>query len=301
MSGKENSMAQKDVPRPELMRRFELIEWRVYWQGRVNRGDLEDRFKVSPAQASADLRAYQQSAPGNIEYDATEKTFLPTAEFQPKFFLPSADRYLAQLNAIQNTVIAARDTWFGSPPRAAVMPALHMVNPKILRQILTAIPNQNAIPVEYQSLTNTRKRKIAPHALAFDGQRWHVRAWCIDRREFRDFVLTRISWVGDSELFETNFMKDVAWHEQVNLEIIPHPGLSAAAQNAVASDFGMKNGKLVLQLRVALAFYAIKRLNLDLDLADISPERKQIRLLNVDEVNERLKEALDRTNLLLGR
>src|SRR4029453_5907306 len=103
-----------------------------------------------------------------------------------------ADKYLAQLNGIQNTVIDARDTWFGSPPAAAVMPALHSVDPPVLQRMLEAIRELGAVSLEYQSLTNTRTRMIAPHALAFDGHRWHVRAWCLDRQEFRDFVLTRM-------------------------------------------------------------------------------------------------------------
>jgi len=30
-----------------LAQRFEFIEWRAYWVGRLNRKDLEDEFKIS--------------------------------------------------------------------------------------------------------------------------------------------------------------------------------------------------------------------------------------------------------------
>lgn len=284
----------------ELARRFELIEWRIYWQGRINRYDLEERFEISAAQASSDLRAYEAAAPGNIKYDATERAFLPTPHFQAKFLALSADKYLAQLNAIQTSVLAARDTWFGSPPAAAVLPALRTVVPDVLRRILQAIRELGCITVEYQSLTNRRKRKIAPHALAFDGLRWHARAWCLDRRDFRDFVLSRIISAGATESFDSNAMKDIEWHDQVELKIVPHPKLPQHQQAAIALDYGMKDAMLVLPIRIALSYYAIKTFNLDLDLDEIPPERKQIFLANRDEIEAKRADARAKTKVLIG-
>jgi hypothetical protein len=292
-------MDRTDV-RWELARRFELIEWRVFWQGRINRYDLEERFEISAAQASSDLRAYETAAPGNIKYDATERAFLPTARFQAKFLALSADRYLAQLNAIQTSVLAPRDTWFGSPPPAAVLPALRTVAPDVLRRILEAIKELRCTTVDYQSLTNRRKRKIAPHALAFDGLRWHARAWCLDRREFRDFVLSRIISAGATESFDSNSMKDIEWHDQVELKIVPHPKLPKHKQAAIALDYGMKDGMLILPIRIALTYYAIRTFNLDLNLDEIPPERKQIFLTNSDEIEAKRAGAQARTKLLIG-
>src|SRR6267154_5982180 len=114
-------MAEREDVRWGLAQRFEFIEWRVFWVGRVNRSDLEERFGVSTPQASVDLRSYQEAAPKNIEYDATEKAYVPLSTFRPQFLRLSADRYLRQLEAILNSAIAPSDTWFGSLPSAAVM------------------------------------------------------------------------------------------------------------------------------------------------------------------------------------
>jgi len=38
-------------------RRYEFIEFRLFWQGRITRGDLMDAFGVSTQQASLDLNA----------------------------------------------------------------------------------------------------------------------------------------------------------------------------------------------------------------------------------------------------
>ena len=165
----------------------------------INRSDLEERFGVSTPQASADLRSYQEAAPNNIEYDATEKAYVPTPQFQPKFLRVSADRYLIQLDAILNGAIPAVDTWFGSPVPAAVMPTVaRSVDAETLRILLRSITWRREVEIEYQSLTSTRRRAIVPHSLAFDGHRWHVRAWCVERLSFRDFVLSRILSVGES-------------------------------------------------------------------------------------------------------
>ena len=44
-------------------RRLEFIEFRLFWEGGVNRSDLIDTFGVSVPQASKDLTHYQERAP----------------------------------------------------------------------------------------------------------------------------------------------------------------------------------------------------------------------------------------------
>jgi predicted DNA-binding transcriptional regulator YafY len=294
-------MAERDDVRWGLAQRFEMIEWRAYWLGRVNRSDLEERFGVSTPQASVDLRAYQEAAPGNIEYDSTQKAYVPKDTFQPKFLRLSSDRYLAQLNAILNGAILTTDTWFKSPPPATVMKAVvRSVRPATLRAILRAIEDRQELEIEYQSLKNSRRRFIAPHAIAFDGQRWHTRAWCTHRREFRDFVLTRIQSVGESRSSISDPTNDVEWNTIVKLKIVPHPRLSEAGKAAIAMDYGMESGQFVLETRAALAFYLIKHLNLDLEGDNIAPERQQISLTNLAEVEEACRAAKEKMLALVA-
>jgi WYL domain len=280
-------MAEREDIRWGLGRRFELIEWRAYWLGRVNRSDLEERFGISTPQASVDLRAYQEVAPNNIEYSQTEKAYVPTSTFKPQFLRLSADRYLLQLNAILNGAVLTTDTWFGSPPPASVMPTvLRSVESNTLRAILRAIEGRQELDIVYQSLTNTRSRPIAPHSLAFDGHRWHARAWCAEHRDFRDFVLGRILSVGDRRPSDADPTNDIEWHTIVELKITAHPALKDAQKSAIQRDFGMEQGLLIMKTRAALAFYFIKRMNLDLDDVHIPPERKQITLTNLAEVEQ---------------
>ena len=43
--------------------RLEFIEFRLYWEGKLNRRDLIDFFGISTPQASLDLARYMEFAP----------------------------------------------------------------------------------------------------------------------------------------------------------------------------------------------------------------------------------------------
>ena len=289
-------MAEKEDIKWGQAQRFELIEWHLYWLGRVNRSVLEERFGISTQQASLDLRSYQESAPNNIEYDLTEKTYVPTGTFQPKFLRLSADRYLMQLHAILNGGIQTADTWFGSLPPATVMPTIaRSVDPEILRAILKAIEKRHELKITYCSFTDTRSRTIVPHSLAFDGHRWHARAWCVEHRDFRDFLLTRILLATKGQPSDANPTNDMAWNSFIELIITPHPALETAQKLAIERDYGMDQGALVIKTRVALAFYFIRRHNLDLNDSQIPPKRMQIFLNNLAEVEEAERVANEET------
>jgi hypothetical protein len=278
-------MTDREEVRWGPAQRFEFIEWRVYWTGRINRKDIEDEFGVSTPQASLDLKTYQELAPTNIAYDATEKTYLKLPEFKEKFLLLSADRYLRQLDAILNGAIQPADTWFTSPPPASVIPTvLRSVNPIVLQTVLRAIERRQEIDVTYQSLTNTRVRTIAPHSIAFDGHRWHARAWSGEHEEFRDFVLTRILSVEGIRDSSANPTDDVEWNTIFELRLAPHPKLDQAKRAVIAHDFGITTGERPVQIRLALAYYFVSRMNLDLDDEAVSPDRKQLQLVNLTEL-----------------
>lgn len=63
-------------------RRLEFVEFRLFWEGRINRSDVMELFGVSAPQASADLKRYQELAPGNMQYSTQRKCYLSTESFQ---------------------------------------------------------------------------------------------------------------------------------------------------------------------------------------------------------------------------
>lgn len=271
-------------------RRFEFIEWKLFWEGALNRSDLEDTFEISTPQASVDLRRYRELAGDSIEYDGTTRAFRPAADMKPSFLKVSADRLLIQLRALLTGALPRSEVWFRNLPPIDMAPDIvRHVDPDCLRRILDAIRTKRCVEVRYQSLTNSRTRQIAPHALAFDGYRWHVRAWACDRDDFRDFVLTRIDHIRPGPPADFDAADDIEWNTKVELDLRPHPGLTEEQSLAIQRDYSMIDGRRAIEVRLSMAYYFIMRMNLD--LPDLPPARAQISLHNLDEVQGAIRDA----------
>lgn len=263
--------------------RLEFIEFRLFWEGHVNRGDLMEAFGVSVNQASTDLNRYIGMAPQNIHYDKSARAYVRGEEFAPQFLKPDASRYLAQLRSVADGILDRADAWIGQfPPYDAAPTPVRGVNAKTLRAVVAAIRRSEAIEVKYQSLSRPepRWRWIAPHAIGFDGFRWHTRAFCLSDRSFKDFLLSRIIETRGTKPSELGADDDADWNEKVTLEIGPHPELSETQQRVIALDYGMRSGRAKISVRKALLYYALKRLGLDTDPAARQPQDQQIILLN---------------------
>ena len=270
-----------------VAQRLEFIEFRLFWEGRVNRSDLMEQFGLSVNQASADLSRYIGFAPDNMVYDKSARTYVRGPDYSAQFLKPDASRYLAQLRSLADGILDSDDTWIAELPSydAAPTPA-RGVNPVTLRSVVGAIRHSEAIEVKYQSLSRPEPswRWIAPHAIGFDGFRWHTRAFCKTDEVFKDFLLSRILETRSIEASEVTDADDADWQEYVTLEIAPHPELSEIQKKVIALDYGMRGGKAKIKVRRALLYYALKRLGLDTDPGVRKPQDQQIVLVNAAEV-----------------
>ena len=268
--------------------RLEFIEFRLFWEGHVNRSDLMDQFGVSVNQASTDLNRYIRFAPENMVYDKSARAYVRGSSFKPQFLEPDASRYLAQLRSVADGILDRDDSWIANLPSFASAPTpVRGVNPVTLRSVVGAIRRSEEIEVKYQSLSNPepRWRWIAPHAIAFDGFRWHTRAFCLTDENFKDFLLSRILELRGSRDSEASAADDHDWHNEVTLEVGPHPDLSETQAKVIALDYGMRGGSAKIKVRRALLYYALRRLGLDTDPAARKPQDQQIVLLNKEAVD----------------
>jgi hypothetical protein len=277
-------MAKEDgVLSWSVKRRLEFVEFRLFWEGHVNRGDLIEAFGISVNQSSTDLNRYLSLSPENMYYDKSAKTYVRGPEFKPEYLQPDASRYLSQLHSLGEGILETSESWIGRLPSfdAAPTPA-RGVNAKTLRTVVAAIHRNEALEVKYQSLSSPepRMRWIAPHAIGFDGFRWHARAFCLDDEVFKDFLLSRILETRGSRPTDVDGEQDSEWHEMITLEIGPHPALSASQQKVIALDYGMHGGSAKITVRKALLYYALRRLGLDTDPSARPPHKQQIILLN---------------------
>lgn len=270
--------------------RFEFIEFRVYWHGRLNRVDLIDHFGVSQTQASQDLRAYQELAPDNLVYDGTDKTYRSSSVFEPKFLDPNPETYLSPLLAMRAGILEPVVSWLRTIPSFHVSPTpARGIRTDVLRAMIQAVDYRQAVEVLYQSMSSPEPswRWIEPHAYAFDGFRWHVRAFCGRDSSFKDFLLSRILETrrGDQPRPAMSHPGDDRdWNTDITLVIAPHPALSPAQKRAIELDYGMDDrSQAEITVKASMLFYALKRLGLDTDPAARRPQDQQIVLVNRDE------------------
>jgi predicted DNA-binding transcriptional regulator YafY len=191
------------------------------------------------------------------------------------------------VRSVAEGIVAPEDAWIGNLPTFDATPApARGIDPAVLRSIVIAIRRREAVEVRYQSMSSPDPewRWISPHALAFDGFRWHARSFCEKSGEYRDFVISRIIETRQSRSTQMQTTADLAWEEVVELEIGPHPELSSNQKRVIELDYGIENGRVVIPVRKALLYYALKRLGLDTDPAARKPQDQQIVLLNRDSI-----------------
>ncbi len=260
-----------DKRRWSAERRLEFIELRAFWDGALNRGDIRDQFGVSAPQASADIAAYNEIAPGNLAYDGRLKCYRSTEAFVPKLIRPSAEAYLRQLGGAWSGPDYAGSSWLGDPLNVASTPIPgRAVDAQVLRVLLASMRQSASLEVLYQSMSPNRPapqwRRLTPHSLATDGLRWHVRAFCHETSSYKDFLLSRIREPGSLGPAEVLGDRDIDWNTIVEVVLVPNPDLSPEQRAAVDWDYQMGGERaLRLEVRRALLYYLRQRLRLNVD------------------------------------
>lgn len=283
--------ARKGMNR-SVERRYEFIEFRLYWQGNINRSDLMDAFGISVQQASKDLANYSEGCKANLFYDKQRRTYLRGKDFEPRYFQADSAEYFSQLQAIESGLVSEGQSWISYHPSYAATPLpARGVYPNVLREILTAIKTKRALKLTYQSMSRAEplQRWIEPHALAFDGFRWHTRAFCQNDKVFKDFLLSRIIKVEEFGELQSASNNDADWRDEITITIGPHPGLSPTQKRVIEMDYGMTNGQTELVIRKSLLFYTLRRLGLDADVSTRSPLDQQIVLLDRSDQSNSMK------------
>lgn len=263
-------------------KRLRYLEFKLYWEGRANRGDLATVFGISIPQASLDFTKYQDLALSNISYDASGKYYVPTETFTPLFIELSAEAYFSTIlsQSTENTAVCGSD-YIGLVPTPS-----RVINLEVLRTLIQGIKHKQIVSVDYRSFNNPQPsstRLITPHAFGSDGTRWHVRAYCHKSNMFKDFVLGRIVSASKKSESDIDTSSDSEWFNCIDVIIGPNPKLNEAQKNIVAMDYGMTDFKLKFNCRIALIYYLFKKLGIDRD-NNVAGEEQQIVAINLDEI-----------------
>lgn len=264
-------------------KRLHYLEFKIFWEGRANRGDLTEAFEISIPQASADIARYQEIAPQNIIYDAKGKYYISSEEFVPHFIQPTADSYFSEISLFLNDChTPSVDGYFGYLPKPT-----RIIDSSILKEVVQAVRNKQKINIDYRSFKNPQpggSRWITPHAFGFDGFRWHVRAYCHTDNKFKDYVIGRIVSIFDEADTDVDINTDEKWFNFVDVIIGPNPKLSEEQKNIVAMDYGMTDQILSIKCRISFLYYLMKRLGINKEDDGIPGEEQQIVVQNKDEI-----------------
>lgn len=274
-----------------LERRLQFIDFRLRWEGRLNRTDLTEHFGLSTPQASMDIAKYTQLAPNNLSYDHSSKTYVATSDFRPLYQQSSAQRYLTELLALKTSILEPGASFIGTAPEADLAPSpWRALDEHTVETLVKAIRQRFSVIVSYQSMSSSEPshRQLSPHAFGYDGFRWHVRAYCHRREHFRDFVLARILSLENLSPSSIDPQQDVQWHTVLTLVLAPHPKLSATKKRVLELDYGMHGGEAKLPCRQAFLYYTLRRLGLHTEEPE-DPVAQQIILKNRDELRPQIE------------
>lgn len=255
--------------------RLAYIDFKLMFVGHFSRSEVVEHFKMGLSNASRDINLYKEWASNNLTYDNAEKRYFQAKGFVP-LFNHNANETLGKLAnqlAGDDSVINGLNIPFEAPSQ------LNAPNTKIVAALTQAAINNKALKIKYVSLSNGEStRTIVPHSLVDSGLRWHIRAYDSQTEQFRDFVISRIikAALTEQPVDESHkAMADKQWQRFVPLELVPHPK-NINYPKAVELDYGMRDGKLSIEVRAALTGYLLRRWNVDCseDATQSSPEHQ---------------------------
>lgn len=245
--------------------RLHFIERLAWWRGVVNRADLRDVFRISSAQASGDLQGYLEINPGSMVYNMSSKRYEARPDMTCVLHKPMLEEAVRLFMGGGGPLPPEHFLPGETDMVDCFVPPGRRASQAVERRVFLAVIGGCRLRVKYWSVAGNRgsRREIAPHAFGNDGYRWHVRAWCFEKEEFRDFVLSRIEeaeWPIDD--FEPP-VADVDWTRQETVVVTANPALDEAQRKSIERDYGMRGGKLAIKVRGAMRDYLLAHLRLN--------------------------------------
>lgn len=256
--------------------RLRVMEGVLDWEGEIGNARVRKLFDLQPVQASRLLADFRERLGERIVEDGRAKVIRLVNPEQPCSEM-SLDEYVRQTQAVEDSsgcIVDARVD-------------LTDVRPSIFATLRKAALRQMGVTISYASMTNPAfsERVVFPHSIVHVGRRWHVRAWCAKRNEFRDFTLGRIkSSVPLEEATPYSVADDKAWNQIIQVRLVAHRGLSADQQLVVRNEYFQGTMARRLSVRACLAQYVIQDLRVATNPEREVPPDFQMEVTNMAEV-----------------
>ncbi|GHE80190.1 WYL domain-containing protein [Thalassotalea profundi] len=269
-------------PNKKQQQRFEIIETIALWEGVINASVLCHFIGVVPRNAITEIQAYNEFVPVPLEYNYSKKLFITPKDFKPIFISNEWDVYHDHL--VRYSHLYRGYLWPDSGIEL-ISNSFNKVEPDVIRTINECIKNKLAFQAKYHSMNHPKglTRTFHPHAIAFNGIRWHMRAYAEEYGEYRDFNLSRIGRITDHSPSNIDHLNDHNWHSILSLNLDAHPSLSSLQRKLVLNDYG-KSSPFSYDIRAAMIKYFVKYYPIAVN-SNADPLDKPLFLTNYKELS----------------
>lgn len=261
-----NTNSLDNAPDNGRLRDLETI---LIWEGQIDNPRVREILGVKAVWASR-LVAELAAASSDIAYRETSHSPL---RIRPGISLrghnSSADDYLRVLLASQATGAGLEDC----------RRDLSVIVPATFAMVAGAIRRGTGLKVMYRSMSNPSgaPRTLYPHAIIRAPRRWHIRAWCETRKDFRDFNFGRIAAVeAVDQPTPAHRDEDKAWNTLVSVDVVAHPALTEQQRAMIADEYFPGAAARKLKMRRCLIGYVIQDLNIATEPATQLPPQFQL-------------------------
>lgn len=165
--------------------RLVFIESCLLWSRRVTSKLVMDRFEISRPMAQSDITQYKKLAPKNVlPYRAADKAHQASETFTPLYL----DNKLLEIAG------KTASTTYGSTIIESSPVITRSIKSGVMAMVISAIDHGKDLEIMYASKTSPLgyRRRIQPAQIFFTLNRYHVRAYCYESEDHRDFLLSRI-------------------------------------------------------------------------------------------------------------
>ncbi len=246
--------------------RLRFIENCAWWKGVINRTDVVDYFGISMAQASSDIQSYLEVNPDCVIYNLRLKRYETADDMRCRLAPPNlAEGVALFLGGGYNALCGGGAA--SSEPTAGVsvfLPPSGGGIEVVERRAFLAIVNGYRIRMRYMDPETEEEdwRRIRPHAIAFNGRTWHLRAWCERSDDYLDFALNRVLEIEWAREIMGLPRPDEEWDEWITLKVRARKGLDPKRKRTAEVEYGLPKGGLKLNVRKAMEPYVRERLGL---------------------------------------
>lgn len=266
-----------------MIKTQQIIDCYLFFKGSFLRKELCNTLSISPASATREIKRYRDLYTENITYDVSNKCYIASGKFQPKF---DHDTNFALSLLFENKLIVNISTNHVTSINAL---PIQLPNQEIAAHISRAcFVKQNTLTTYLSASSNNVFRKIVPTEIFRIGDKWYVRAFSTEsgnNGEYRTFKFVRFLNAKPAENSD-NIPEDKEWHTEVNITLCPHS--KHTQLDSLKLDLGLKDKPAInILTNEVLAGYLLQDIRVDCSRgASLNPTLYQYQLMNRHEIKK---------------